>query len=232
AGSFILPFAIENLIGKYGFRGATLILGSCMLHICISAALYRPIAYHAAIMRLHRKRDKSQNTDLEALSNTEPDKAKNTKTGVPLSEVDNISICSSASSHFHHHHSYDHLYHHNNNISSSNLHALRGSIGSLARSLPPGLEHNCGSHLRQSSNVNSHEELYWPEAKSSEKPHNHTFTVWNTLDPEATVFSTTGEPALTMQVIRPWKRSSGGQARTHELLVLQQSILQEGKHYI
>uniref|UniRef100_A0A0K2T0D8 Major facilitator superfamily (MFS) profile domain-containing protein n=1 Tax=Lepeophtheirus salmonis TaxID=72036 RepID=A0A0K2T0D8_LEPSM len=191
AGSFILPFAIQNLISTYGFRGATLILGGCMLHICISAALYRPIAYHAKIQKMRRMYDKSDNTDFEALSpvTQEPlepktpcnsyiyhadlDKVKHKLNSLVTSEADNISICSSASSHFHH--SHNHVIHPNHHSSSdylnnhSHFHHLRGSMGSLARSLPPGLEHNCSGHLR-SSNLNSHEELYWPEFSC---PKNH-----------------------------------------------------------
>lgn len=43
AGSFVFPMLIEHLVHHFGFHGTILILGGCMLHVCASAALYRPI---------------------------------------------------------------------------------------------------------------------------------------------------------------------------------------------
>lgn len=43
AGSFIFPILIEYLVGHYGFHGTILILGGCMLHVCVSAVMYRPL---------------------------------------------------------------------------------------------------------------------------------------------------------------------------------------------
>lgn len=43
AGSFVFPILIEYLIGKFGFHGTLLLLGAGMLHVCVSATLYRPI---------------------------------------------------------------------------------------------------------------------------------------------------------------------------------------------
>ncbi|XP_055620650.1 uncharacterized protein LOC129764973 [Toxorhynchites rutilus septentrionalis] len=43
AGSFIFPTLIERLIHSFGFHGTILILGGCMLHVCVSGALYRPL---------------------------------------------------------------------------------------------------------------------------------------------------------------------------------------------
>lgn len=34
---------IEHLCAHFGFHGTILILGGCMLHVCASAALYRPV---------------------------------------------------------------------------------------------------------------------------------------------------------------------------------------------
>lgn len=42
AGSFFFPICIEYLIHLFGFHGTILILGGCMLHVCLSATLYRP----------------------------------------------------------------------------------------------------------------------------------------------------------------------------------------------
>ncbi|KAK0158448.1 hypothetical protein PV328_009448 [Microctonus aethiopoides] len=43
AGSFVFPLLIEALVANFGFHGTILLLGSCMLHVCVSAALYRPL---------------------------------------------------------------------------------------------------------------------------------------------------------------------------------------------
>lgn len=43
AGSFVFPMLIEHLCANFGFHGTILILGGCMLHVCASAALYRPV---------------------------------------------------------------------------------------------------------------------------------------------------------------------------------------------
>ncbi|XP_053685742.1 uncharacterized protein LOC128735273 [Sabethes cyaneus] len=47
AGSFIFPTLIERLIHSFGFHGTLLILGGCMLHVCVSGALYRPVDEYA-----------------------------------------------------------------------------------------------------------------------------------------------------------------------------------------
>lgn len=43
AGSFVLPLMIKTLITNFGFHGTILLLGGCMLHVCVSATLYRPL---------------------------------------------------------------------------------------------------------------------------------------------------------------------------------------------
>ncbi|XP_061381723.1 monocarboxylate transporter 12-like, partial [Danaus plexippus] len=40
-GSFVFPMLIEKLVGTYGFHGTVLLLGAGMLHVCVSATLYR-----------------------------------------------------------------------------------------------------------------------------------------------------------------------------------------------
>ncbi|XP_058057743.1 uncharacterized protein LOC131208847 [Anopheles bellator] len=54
AGSFVFPMLIERLIQLFGFHGTLLILGGCMLHVCVSGALYRP---------LEKKSDTEQSKD-------------------------------------------------------------------------------------------------------------------------------------------------------------------------
>lgn len=43
AGSFVFPLLIERLCDAFGFHGTILLLGGCMLHVCVSATLYRPL---------------------------------------------------------------------------------------------------------------------------------------------------------------------------------------------
>lgn len=43
AGSFVFPILIEHLVEKFDFHGTILILGGCMLHVCVSATIYRPL---------------------------------------------------------------------------------------------------------------------------------------------------------------------------------------------
>lgn len=43
AGSFVFPLMIERLVASFGFHGTILLLGGCMLHVCVSATLYRPL---------------------------------------------------------------------------------------------------------------------------------------------------------------------------------------------
>ncbi|XP_015598462.1 monocarboxylate transporter 12 [Cephus cinctus] len=43
AGSFVFPLLIEALVANFGFHGTILLLGGCMLHVCVSATLYRPL---------------------------------------------------------------------------------------------------------------------------------------------------------------------------------------------
>ena len=51
AGAFTIPLVLNLLLDKYGFRGTLPILGALILNVCISAALYRPLAVHVLIMR-------------------------------------------------------------------------------------------------------------------------------------------------------------------------------------
>ena len=60
AGSSTMPFLIQYLLQTYGFRGAVLIMGACMLHIGVSAALFRPISVHVAIQRQNRLRKEKE----------------------------------------------------------------------------------------------------------------------------------------------------------------------------
>ncbi|XP_071855750.1 monocarboxylic acid transporter silnoon isoform X1 [Bombus fervidus] len=43
AGSFVFPLLIKVLVDNFGFHGTILLLGGCMLHVCVSATLYRPL---------------------------------------------------------------------------------------------------------------------------------------------------------------------------------------------
>lgn len=61
AGSMVIPPLMEVLIPIYGFRGCILILGACMLHVCFSACLYRPIHIHQQIVELDQQRKQQSN---------------------------------------------------------------------------------------------------------------------------------------------------------------------------
>ena len=65
AGSFSMPLLISFLLDLYGFHGTLLILGGCLLHVCISAALYRPLATHVLIIRRRERREVSQQAQTE-----------------------------------------------------------------------------------------------------------------------------------------------------------------------
>ncbi|XP_012277377.2 monocarboxylate transporter 13 [Orussus abietinus] len=43
AGGFVFPLLIETLVANFGFHGTILLLGGCMLHVCVCATLYRPL---------------------------------------------------------------------------------------------------------------------------------------------------------------------------------------------
>jgi hypothetical protein len=47
----LVSVLIEYLLDEYGFQGTLFILGGCMLHLCISGALYRPLHVHVLITR-------------------------------------------------------------------------------------------------------------------------------------------------------------------------------------
>lgn len=56
AGSMAIPPLIEMLMPRYGFRGCILILGACILHVCLCAIAYRPMEIHQRITELDEKR--------------------------------------------------------------------------------------------------------------------------------------------------------------------------------
>uniref|UniRef100_A0A8C4NDE5 Solute carrier family 16 member 12 n=1 Tax=Eptatretus burgeri TaxID=7764 RepID=A0A8C4NDE5_EPTBU len=54
-GTFILAPVSQFLIEKYSWRGALLILGGLVAHICVCAALFRPPPNHTSSLLTHRK---------------------------------------------------------------------------------------------------------------------------------------------------------------------------------
>ena len=56
-GAFLLPMLFSHLLDTYGFRGALPVIGACLLHLCVSASLYRPLAVHVAIQREQERRE-------------------------------------------------------------------------------------------------------------------------------------------------------------------------------
>ncbi|KAK2717295.1 hypothetical protein QYM36_006169 [Artemia franciscana] len=49
-GGMVLPALVEFLTSRYTFRGSILILGACMLHVCVAALLFRPIEVYQRIL--------------------------------------------------------------------------------------------------------------------------------------------------------------------------------------
>ena len=56
AGSMVIPPLMEYLVPMYGFRGSILILGACMLHVCFSAVIYRPMEVRQRIIELSQQK--------------------------------------------------------------------------------------------------------------------------------------------------------------------------------
>ena len=84
------------LYSVYGFSGTLLLLGACMLHALISAALFRPLAVHVQIIR--NKANKAARDALEteaaAALQAAPTREVDIENGTapePIKNVDNGS---------------------------------------------------------------------------------------------------------------------------------------------
>lgn len=69
AGSFVFPILIECLIPKFGFHGTLLLLGAGMLHVCVSATLYRPIRSINTNCAEATKSRKCENSSISTVTN-------------------------------------------------------------------------------------------------------------------------------------------------------------------
>ncbi|CAK9809867.1 Monocarboxylate transporter 9 [Anthophora plagiata] len=65
AGSFVFPLLIKVLVETFGFHGTILLLGGCMLHVCVSATLYRPLENNYAPDVMTDKGEKVERTAKE-----------------------------------------------------------------------------------------------------------------------------------------------------------------------
>ncbi|KAK9301077.1 hypothetical protein QLX08_006417 [Tetragonisca angustula] len=67
AGSFVFPLLIKILVDNFGFHGTILLLGGCMLHVCVSATLYRPLEnnYAPEETGMPEKKEKVESTPRE-----------------------------------------------------------------------------------------------------------------------------------------------------------------------
>ncbi|KAF3426484.1 hypothetical protein E2986_04612 [Frieseomelitta varia] len=67
AGSFVFPLLIKILVDNFGFHGTILLLGGCMLHVCVSATLYRPLEnnYAPEETGMPEKKEKVESTPKE-----------------------------------------------------------------------------------------------------------------------------------------------------------------------
>ena len=91
AGSFTLPILMSHLLDWYGFHGTLLILGACLLNVCVSAALYRPLATHVIIIR-NEERKKAKLDELKNKNITENPPDTNVSTVVDINkQVDDDS---------------------------------------------------------------------------------------------------------------------------------------------
>lgn len=61
-----IPPLMEILVPQYGFRGAILILGGCMLHVCLSATFYRPMEVHQHIVEIGQRQKGTKPKDVVA----------------------------------------------------------------------------------------------------------------------------------------------------------------------
>ncbi|KAK7090601.1 uncharacterized protein [Littorina saxatilis] len=60
-GSFLLPNLMQHLLNQYGLRGALLVIGGIMLHVCLAAVLFRPFSsYKSRGVSAKRKKASSE----------------------------------------------------------------------------------------------------------------------------------------------------------------------------
>ncbi|XP_076160926.1 monocarboxylic acid transporter silnoon isoform X2 [Ptiloglossa arizonensis] len=76
AGSFVFPLLIEVLVEKFGFHGTILLLGGCMLHVCVSATLYRPLENNYAPEAAPDMSVKSEKNGVVAVELTDSEEEK------------------------------------------------------------------------------------------------------------------------------------------------------------
>merc|ERR1719471_1814370 len=82
---------MSHLLDWYGFHGTLLILGACLLNVCVSAALYRPLATHVIIIR-NEERKKAKLDELKNKNITENPPDTNVSTVVDINkQVDDDS---------------------------------------------------------------------------------------------------------------------------------------------
>lgn len=67
AGGMCIPPLMEVLVPLFGFRGTMLVLGGCMLHVCLSSALYRPIEVHQHFLEWE-ERDKKKQEEIQTIN--------------------------------------------------------------------------------------------------------------------------------------------------------------------
>lgn len=78
---------IESLVHAFGFHGTILILGGCMLHVCVSATLYRPLEINET--------DSSSSATSSTSVNGNNKMNINDITGVPVNNFINTNLSAS-----------------------------------------------------------------------------------------------------------------------------------------
>ena len=102
AGSLCLPFLIKALVETYAFNGTLLILGGCMLHISISAAVYRPLAVHVIISK--------QNRNVVQLQEATSETLKDQQLNMNKESIEHQHHLRKIHSHYLHHHTHHQIY--------------------------------------------------------------------------------------------------------------------------
>ena len=109
AGAFTLPVFFTFLLDTYGFHRSLPVIGACLLHICISAALYRsviiitilasqswcfdvrPLAVHVQILRKEESQSESKGQIAEVVENGHHQNGKIEGFSTPVTNGHNVN---------------------------------------------------------------------------------------------------------------------------------------------
>ncbi|KAL4702025.1 hypothetical protein ACJJTC_013542 [Scirpophaga incertulas] len=94
AGSFVFPMLIEKLVDMYGLHGTVLLLGGGMLHVCVSATLYRaaPTPLSQTSVETPPVKSESRDNRLQSLFHPDSEAALNHKNALLADEVKRTNL--------------------------------------------------------------------------------------------------------------------------------------------